>query len=435
MSATQVQNLLSADEETLRAVVTSLADIVVRLSLDGVVIGAFARESHPANALVDTWSKGEFRETLTSESRHKLDRALKAVQQDAPLPSAIEVNHLMGESFGFPIVYYLHAAGKRDEILLVGRDREAIAAAQQKLMAAQLNTEREGQRKRHFSTTLSAVLEIVTEPLILFNQGTGHVEGANPGGARLFGKDPASMKPFPLDEVASLDDGVLRLHSDKATAYQFDTLQFRRGSESMKIIMLKSRTESDRGGAKDAFGDASMAIATTDFRGRIQSANPAFERLAGRPATDSRKGQSMSDILKRGVLDQQFVTAAIARDGFVADFEAVLATGSEATPVTLTAFALDDSEAGHIAWMFRADTARRASGESDVSLMLADMVGKMPLSDIISDATVEIERICVEEALRRTDNNRASAADLLGISRQSLYVRLRRFGLEAKFKH
>ncbi|MEM0944510.1 MAG: helix-turn-helix domain-containing protein, partial [Pseudomonadota bacterium] len=39
------------------------------------------------------------------------------------------------------------------------------------------------------------------------------------------------------------------------------------------------------------------------------------------------------------------------------------------------------------------------------------------------------EKMCIETALRMTGNNRASAAEMLGLSRQSLYVKLRRFGL------
>ncbi len=36
--------------------------------------------------------------------------------------------------------------------------------------------------------------------------------------------------------------------------------------------------------------------------------------------------------------------------------------------------------------------------------------------------------MCIEAALELTKNNRASAAELLGLSRQSLYSKLNRFG-------
>ena len=40
-----------------------------------------------------------------------------------------------------------------------------------------------------------------------------------------------------------------------------------------------------------------------------------------------------------------------------------------------------------------------------------------------------MERHFIEAALELTGDNRASAAEMLGLSRQSLYVKLRRFGM------
>ena len=40
-----------------------------------------------------------------------------------------------------------------------------------------------------------------------------------------------------------------------------------------------------------------------------------------------------------------------------------------------------------------------------------------------------IEKLCIEAALRLTRDNRASAAEMLGLSRQSLYVKLRRYNI------
>jgi DNA-binding NtrC family response regulator len=37
--------------------------------------------------------------------------------------------------------------------------------------------------------------------------------------------------------------------------------------------------------------------------------------------------------------------------------------------------------------------------------------------------------MCIEAALELTGDNRSSAAEMLGLSRQSLYVKLRRFGI------
>jgi DNA-binding NtrC family response regulator len=57
------------------------------------------------------------------------------------------------------------------------------------------------------------------------------------------------------------------------------------------------------------------------------------------------------------------------------------------------------------------------------------LIGRVPLRDLVREATDVIEKLSIEAALELTGDNRASAAEMLGLSRQSLYVKLRRFGL------
>ena len=51
------------------------------------------------------------------------------------------------------------------------------------------------------------------------------------------------------------------------------------------------------------------------------------------------------------------------------------------------------------------------------------------MQEIVSETADLIEKLCIEAALRLTRDNRASAAEMLGLSRQSLYVKLRRYGI------
>jgi transcriptional regulator PpsR len=60
---------------------------------------------------------------------------------------------------------------------------------------------------------------------------------------------------------------------------------------------------------------------------------------------------------------------------------------------------------------------------------LAQLVGRVPLKDLVREATDVIEKLAIEAALELSNDNRASAAEMLGLSRQSLYVKLRRYGL------
>ena len=40
-----------------------------------------------------------------------------------------------------------------------------------------------------------------------------------------------------------------------------------------------------------------------------------------------------------------------------------------------------------------------------------------------------IEKMCIETAVELTRNNRVAAAEMLGLSRQSLYVKLRKYDI------
>jgi DNA-binding NtrC family response regulator len=66
---------------------------------------------------------------------------------------------------------------------------------------------------------------------------------------------------------------------------------------------------------------------------------------------------------------------------------------------------------------------------SRAAAQLTELVGRVPLRDIVGQTTDLIEKLCIEAALQLTRDNRAAAAEMLGLSRQSLYIKLRRFGL------
>jgi transcriptional regulator PpsR len=65
----------------------------------------------------------------------------------------------------------------------------------------------------------------------------------------------------------------------------------------------------------------------------------------------------------------------------------------------------------------------------DAMRNVMDLVGSAPLKDIVSATTDVVEKMCIETAVELTNNNRVAAAEMLGLSRQSLYVKLRKYGL------
>jgi DNA-binding NtrC family response regulator len=60
---------------------------------------------------------------------------------------------------------------------------------------------------------------------------------------------------------------------------------------------------------------------------------------------------------------------------------------------------------------------------------LTALVGRVSLKNLVRDTADLVERHFIEAALDMTGDNRTSAAEVLGVSRQSLYVKLRRYNL------
>ena len=80
------------------------------------------------------------------------------------------------------------------------------------------------------------------------------------------------------------------------------------------------------------------------------------------------------------------------------------------------------------------DTGRAISPSmsADQGQSIMDLVGSATLRDIVAQTTDVVEKMCIETAVHLTMNNRVAAAEMLGLSRQSLYVKLRKYDLLIK---
>ena len=84
--------------------------------------------------------------------------------------------------------------------------------------------------------------------------------------------------------------------------------------------------------------------------------------------------------------------------------------------------------------MGRAEAVRRSAAPSEEPSQsnVVDLVGTASLKEIVAETTDVVEKMCIEAAVQLTNNNRVAAAEMLGLSRQSLYVKLRKYGLLAR---
>ena len=179
------------------------------------------------------------------------------------------------------------------------------------------------------------------------------------------------------------------------------------------------------------------AFVLTDMQGRILSANQAFSDMLQLPAGEAVQGQSLDRWLGRSSVDLNVLIGNLRQHGVLRLFPTTLRSGyGEPGAVEISAVAVPDGPQPCLGFSIR-DVARRlpADGRSSRQLprsadQLTGLVGRLPLKDIVGETTDLIERLCIEAALELTRDNRASAAEMLGLSRQSLYVKLRRYGIQ-----
>jgi transcriptional regulator PpsR len=181
---------------------------------------------------------------------------------------------------------------------------------------------------------------------------------------------------------------------------------------------------------------APEGFVVTDLSGRIMFANRAFLDLVQLATEEQSRNESLERWLGRPGVDFNLLTAQLREHGSLRLFATQLRGEYGATSdVEICAVSVLDAEEPCFGFTIR-DVGQRLTVERQVTretprsvAQLTELVGRVPLKDLVRESTDMIERLCIEAALEITRDNRASAAEILGLSRQSLYAKLRRYGL------
>jgi transcriptional regulator PpsR len=178
------------------------------------------------------------------------------------------------------------------------------------------------------------------------------------------------------------------------------------------------------------------AFVVTDAEGRVVTANAAFLDMVQLTSEEQARGESLDRWLGRQGVEFEVLLATLRTRGAVRLYASTLrgALGGQ-TEAEISAVAVLHAGQSSFGFSIRdvgprlRPPARIGDGATRSVEQLTELIGRVPLKDLVREATDAIERLCIEAALDLTGDNRASAAEMLGLSRQSLYVKLRRYGL------
>ena len=449
------------DPASMRAITP---DVAARLAM---VAGDVALMLDPRGRIIDVtanpddfpdfrdWVGQDWLDTVTVESRPKVMEMLAAARR-GQTQHWRQVNHRSPDG-DIPVRYVLVSTGDGTGSIAFGRDLRDAAALQQRLLQAQQSLERDYLRLRQTEARYRMLFDLSVEPVLVVEAETTRIREANPAAHTLLGAKPGTLPGGKLTAMFA------RKSRDTLTSYLGAAMG---GGTPSQVPLEPARGEgpvtlsatgfTERGGryllvrlAMPAglataahHGDIVKVIEAmpdafvlTDRNGEILVCNSAFADLVSASGADMLRGRKLGDLVGRPGIDMDLIDNQLERHGVARNVPTTIASeaGFEGDPIELSAVRTegDKSVTGFVIRTIGrrlADLPPSADQPRSVE-QLTELVGRMSLKDIVRESTDLIERLCIEAALTFTGNNRASAAEILGLSRQGLYAKLHRYDL------
>lgn len=453
-----------APEETLGNLRADIAadllaaagDIALVIDKAGIIRDIALANGDLARGGFSDWVDKPWVDTVTVESRRKVEQLLKGAADKAGTRWR-QVNHPMPEG-EIPVRYMAVATGSKGRIVAIGRDLRAAAALQQRLLQAQQSMERDYIRLRQAESRYRQLFELSSEAVLIVSASTWRITEANAAAQALTGPSKGQLAGRALSslfDAADRDAAVALLGAvaatDKAPSLavniasggigcNLSATMFRQGRESFFLVRLTPRGDTAQT-SKDAARTLNEtleripdAFTLVDDRFTIVAQNTAFLDLVQLARSEDATGQSLGRFLGRPGIDLGLLASQLREHGSVRNFSTIVRDRFDSQDeVEISAVAsLDGND--HLYGISIRSVSNLREPRSDVGSaahsveQLTELVGRVPLKEIVRESSDLIERLCIEAALTYTSDNRASAAEILGLSRQSLYSKLHRHG-------
>ena len=461
------QYFSNLDSDIAVKLITAAADVVLIMDEAGIIRDAAFGSDEMMGHGYQNWLGKPWSQTVSEESRPKV----AALLRDGDSGKSAKWRHLnqyAEDGTELPLSYSLiHVpasrapGGQGAHSVAFGRDLRPQAALQQKLIAAQRSMERDYWQLKHIETRYRLLFQVTSEALLILDATTEKPEDSNPAAQALFGEALAktgwslrdSLDQRSYTALSQVLSGLrasgratpveVRL-APSGTEMVVQVSLFRQEQSSQFLLRLVPKAaQMDSAGtanAKQILADvmesAPDAFVVTDLAGQVLTANRAFLQLAQVSNEDLVRGESLERWLGRAGVDLSVLISNLRQRDVVRLFATRMRGDyGSTTDVEISAVAVTTGDKRCLGFTIR-DVGLRLNNDTKPSKELprstgqmTELVGRVPLKDIVRETTDLIEQLCIEAALELTGDNRASAAEMLGLSRQSLYVKLRRFGM------
>jgi transcriptional regulator PpsR len=455
---TPKRTLGDLDAESAAKLIAAASDIALIVDGKGIIRDVAFGTKELSSEGFAKWVGEPWIETVTIESRAKIEELLSAAASAKTPIEWRQVNH-PSKRGDIPIRYSAVQIGPNGRIVAVGRDLRTIAALQQRLVDAQQSMEKEYARLRHAETRYRVLFQIASEPVLIVDATNLRLVDANPAATLLLNRNSkrisgrAFLEIFDSESAKAVQAQLASIkamgRADEITARLVENKRECRVSASLfrqetssHILVRLTPVQADDTVPKPTSKVFSVVenlpdgFVVTDLDRRVLTANPAFLDLVQLANEEQVRGELIDRWVGRPGVDINALVANIREHGAVRHFATILRGEYGANEnVEISAVSVPTGENPCFGFTIR-NVGRseipkaRPKNELPRSVeQLTELVGRVPLKELVRETTDVIEKLCIEAALKLTDDNRASAAEMLGLSRQSLYSKLRRFGI------
>lgn len=429
-------------------------DLTLTLDKDGVIQNV-VRAKSLAKEPLDAWLGrrwGEMMEPAIDDS------ALQKIE-DVRLggdSSCFQVRQRFPSGRELAMEYTTFSLGKKAGFVAIGRSLEAIGELQSRLQLAQEARERDYWKMREIETRYRMLFDATSEAVVLVSVSDLRVVEANlcatknldlaPGAPFLARLDDRDRRV--LDEMLAKTREEGRAPGVVLRATPFGELWSLRASlmnaESGALYLCQLTPMRDPGAADRADGFSMRAFVdrmpdgfvVVDRDGVVQAANDAFLDLVQIGSEATAIGRKLTRWLSSPGADANLVIALVQKHGEVRRFQTTIdGELGQSISVEVSAIGNDASQPSYFGLLIRDSGHRRATAEAppravaDASVAVDDFDNRT-LEQIVKMTTETIERKAIARALERFRGNRTVAARHLGLSRQSLHAKLKKYQRE-----
>ncbi len=456
-----VSLLKSLDAGSIVALVGLGADIVLLIDQDQKIARIHYTDPDMGRYGLDKAVGQRLQDLVTIESVPKVD-AMLAGRDSARQARGYQVNHSCEGKPDLPVLYSTFSAEGFAYTLAVGRELRQQMLDQQRLVETQMELEADYRELQEAEARYRTAFRVSSIAHVMLDGERKTVLDANAAALGLIGGGATGIvgKPFRdlfrKQDREALGDAIGEARHS-ASPVRLDTLKTVKGDPVS--LSLRSYRENgvtnlivsawQNGDAQEAgsmqverrnerpvdLADVPEPAVQTNDQGQIVGANTLFLDLTQAPSIPQVVGRSLGTWFTKTSLDLHVFYSRLAEEQAVRGFTTTLTDNLGGDrPVLMSARRNPETGLTQVIFVAQPVSIERraipAPGSPDQADGFANLVGRVPLKDLVRESLEVIEKICIEAALDQTNNNRASAAEMLGLSRQSLYIKLRRHGLE-----